>query len=89
MVDGITGVKVFGWGTTDPFISRLWINTETSNINAAKYGFYVLELICICCFSSDLQGEEECERDFSPALCLVFCFTLDVISHCHFSVYRN
>lgn len=41
VVDGITGVKVFGWGTTDPFISRLWINTETSNINAAKYGFYM------------------------------------------------
>lgn len=49
--DVITGVKVFGWGTTDPFFS--WnpgINNETSNVNAAKKDFICFGIYLYCFF---------------------------------------
>lgn len=53
-----------------------WINTETSYINAAEYGFYVLDL---CCISSDPQGKV---TGLLPSV-TYFPITLYVISHCY------
>lgn len=55
-----------------------WINTETSNINAAEYGFYDLGFICVAFL---LTHKEKWRGLFPSVTC--FPLTLDVISHCY------